>query len=395
MVLMNKQDIVSKFIEKGFQLDPHSLDFFFQNSDKIDIFLKKSNVDQQNIITKETIDSIFKTVQPNIQILKTYNTDKKTMTVENSIQFFNNRYEKMRKILSGRFELVNLISINKVTPTTKKFSVIGMIAEKDNDTKSIVVEDTTGEMKIFFDSVNNFSELLHDEVIGIVCEKDDDSIKAKSVIFPDIPLRREINKTKDDIYCIFVSDFHMDDANFNKKSFDNFLDWIGKIKYEKFYIFVLGDISSDKNKIKNFLDSLPEKHQKIFQQGDIDGQQENILSITDPCLLKLENTTLFLSHGNFLNDYMNLWNTSPEQTILNLIKKRNMNPSFDINKKIGAEDQYFLDTIPDIFVTGHFHKPGMINYKGTTIISNGSFINQPVYWMINLRTRETIKIDFT
>jgi hypothetical protein len=34
-----------------------------------------------------------------------------------------------------------------------------------------------------------------------------------------------------------------------------------------------------------------------------------------------------------------------------------------------------------------------MNYKGTTVISLGSFVGKPVFFSVNLKTREVRKID--
>ena len=77
-----------------------------------------------------------------------------------------------------------------------------------------------------------------------------------------------------------------------------------------------------------------------------------------------------------------------------MIKKRHMSPTFGYNAKLD-EEKMFIDQPADIFVIGHFHDPRIINYKGVTIISLGSFVTQPIFWAVNLKTRESIKIDLT
>jgi DNA polymerase II small subunit/DNA polymerase delta subunit B len=120
------------------------------------------------------------------------------------------------------------------------------------------------------------------------------------------------------------------------------------------------------------------------------------VTISSPTLMKIENTILILAcNGELFSEYKKIWkDKSSENIILNLLKKRHLSPIFNLNKKIYDDDIYTVDIVPDIFVSSNFDKPGYMNYKGTTIISNGSFLLEPIYWLINLKTRETIKICF-
>lgn len=389
---MKKQEIIREFLGKGYQLDPSSLDFFLKNSGKIGPFLEMMNQAKTKppIITLDFINSLFERPlrKPEIEVLRNFEQRKKTSVVDLT-RLFVDRYEKIREFFSGRANLVNLISINKISPRTKKFSLIGMVKEKDG--KNLVLEDLTGEITIF---LSEDRKIVLDEVIGVICEQDD-AIRAKDVIFPDIPLRRKIDKAKEDASCLFVSDIHMDERNFKENSYGRFLEWLNKKKFGKLYIFVLGDVSSNKEDIENFFDSLPKEAFKIFLKGEKDPELSvGDLQFSEFALIKIEkNIVSLLSHGDYLEKYSGLWKDPPEKIMLNLLRKRHIDPIFE--RRVYEEDPFILDIIPDIFVSGHFHSPGLLNYKGTTILSTGSFLTKPIFWLTNLKTRENIKLDFT
>jgi DNA polymerase II small subunit/DNA polymerase delta subunit B len=398
---MERKNIIKKFLDKGYQLDAKALDFFCQNRDRIDYFLERiKNELKEKIITFNYIQSLLKNERfIDIKILKGLKEEKKKYIIEDYIKFFNLRYKKLRKILSTRLDLINPLSINRISQKSRKFSIIGMVKEKNRGERSLLLEDLTGEITVYMEEkiFNRFEEILQDEVIGVLCEKKDNVIKVKKIIYPDIPLRREINKTKDNIQYLFISDFHMDNNLFNQRAYENFLDFIYKEK-NKLCVFILGDISSKKEDIISFFQDLPKNIFKVYQPGEIDPSLDvGDLKITNPSLVKVEDKIIVFSyHGNLLSEYSKIWsNISPEAILMNLLKKRNINPIFNLDNKIYDEDVFLLDIVPDILVTGHLHKPGILNYKGTTIISNGSFITQPIFWMVNLKTRESLKIDFT
>jgi len=396
---MEQQEIVKLFLSKGFQLDSPSLDFFSQEPSKIDSFLKEidKTPEKPSTVSLNLVKSILKE-KPKIEILKTFPQEQKNITTENAIQFFIDRYEKIKKILNGRMDLVNLVSINKISSKSKKFSIIAMVKEKISDTSSIVVEDLTGELVVRFqEKISNvIKEIVLDEVVGLVCESSSEGITVSNVVWPDLPLSRDINKTKEEIFCLFISDLHMANPNFKRESYEKFFNWISQTSYKNFYIFILGGISSKKEDLEDFFSRLPKDSEKVFLRADADPDFEEGFNITNPSLINIEGISLMLCHGKFIEKYSNIWPELPaEKIMLNLLRKRHLNPTFDSGTKISEHDYFVIDTVPDIFISGHFRNPGILNYKGTTIISNGSFITQPIFWMVNLKTRETFKLDFT
>ena len=396
---MEQQEIVKLFLNKGFQLDSPSLDFFSQDPNKITFFLEEigKSAAKPSTITLDVVKSALRG-KTQIQVLKVFPQEQKKVTTEKAIQFFIDRYEKIKKILNGRLDLINLVSINKINSKSKKFSIIAMVKEKIPGTNSLVVEDMTGELVACFQEKNLslLDQTVLDEVIGLVCEAGGDGIVVSNIIWPDIPLKRDVTQAKEDVFCLFISDLHMDSEKFNHESYKKFLSWLNQVKYDNFYIFVLGGVSSKISDMKDFFSKLPEKSERIFLRGEDDPEFSDMLNITDPSLIKIDNITLLLSHGGFLEKYSKIWpNLQPEKIMLNLLKKRHIDPVFDSCTKIFDQDYFVLDTVPDIFASGHLHSPGILNYKSTTIISNGSFLTQPIFWIINLRTRETFKLDFT
>jgi len=394
---MDKQDIINLFLKKKLQLDSEGLDFFHSNPSKIDIFLE--NLEEEaapSIINSSFIQKTLHQQKVDIEIIKKPIYKEGRVSSQEYAQYFSNRFDKISKILTKKLSLMNLMSIGKVTQKTRKFSVIGMVKDRDEGRMEATIEDPTGSLSLCFDekTTPDYKQIVLDEVIGVVCEQIE-NFKVKNVIWPDIPLRKNVAKTNKDAFCLFVSDLHMDEDGFKKDSYKKFLDWVNKANYNNFYVFVLGDVSHDKKDVNNFFGSLPVSCYKIFLKGEIDPDIDAVdLNVPNPSLIKIEDLYMLLSHGSFMEKYASMWGATPEVVMLNLLKKRHINPIFDLNAKIYEEDPFLLDIVPDIFATGHFHSPSLFNYKGVTIISTGSFVSTPAFWLVNLKTRETIRIDF-
>jgi DNA polymerase II small subunit/DNA polymerase delta subunit B len=386
---MERTEIIKKFLTKGVQITGSALDFFASNPEKADTLLSQQPR-CPSTITLEFINEVLKPSKASaVQNIKPYKEREKA-SVSDIVDFFNKRYEFFGNLLSKRLDLINLISINRVSEKVRKFSIIGMVKEKNTRNKTAVVEDKTGEIELTL-SETLLNQLVEDETVGVVCRKDD-IIYGEKVVFPDIPLQREINKTNEENYIFLISDIHMDSEQFKQKSYEKLIDWLEK-QQNKLNIFVVGDISSKKEDIANFLSDLPSTHETNIIKGDIDGDIDRD-TLPNPAFVQIENVKLFLFHNKRFNDYMSLWDT-PEQTLINLIKKRHLDPTFSINSKIYDNDPYLLDAIPDIIVAAHTHIPSVTNYKGITTVTTGSFVSQPIFWLMNLRTRETFKIDFS
>jgi len=389
---MEKDEIVRIFLEKGSQLDKDSLDYFFQNQEAIETFLHKTDL-KMPTITKEIIEGIIK--KPSVEILKQKQKEKTNYKVTDVSDYISKRYEKLHSLIIPKLENQSLVSINKIHPNLQKFSLVVVVNTKNFSEQSIDVDDHTGQTKIFLKE-NDFGQIVEDEVIGIVCEQNSQRIFGNIIIFPDIPLKKEIAKSKEEAYCLFISDFHFGHENFLNHSYEKFLEWFKKQSYEKLYICLLGDTFTDGSDLKKILMHKTKNSVVISLIGDHDVKTVADYVLTNPATIKIENVTCLLFHGDFLKPYKNQFkNLAPEQLVLNFVKKRNINPTFDFNKQIFSEDPYSIDTVPDIIACGHLHKAGQLNYKGTTILTTGSFISDPIFWLVNLKTREIIKLDFT
>ncbi|MEM7818820.1 MAG: hypothetical protein QW403_01585 [Candidatus Aenigmatarchaeota archaeon] len=386
---MERQQIIKEFLKNGFQLNPQALDYLLEKKN-INFYLeelKKSNYPL--IVTLDVLKEIEKKLTYYSEILKTPKKEDKILSVSDYTNFLSTKYEEIKKFLVKHLDLVNLISINKISPKSRKFSLIVMVKEKNENEKYLVVEDLTGEQTVYFENLSeDFNFILEDEVLGLVCEREGERIYVKKVVLPEIPLKKEISKTSEEAFCLFVSDFHMDDKNFNKKSYEKFLDWINNSLYKKLYVFFLGDISSRVEDFEEMFSNLPKGYHYTWLKGEIDPEKEEF--IESPSFLKVEKSlNLLILHPNF--DF-SFFNALPEKILLNILRKRQIPQT---QKQIYIPNPFIIDLVPDILASGHFHFPSVLNYKGTTILTTGSFLTKPVFWLVNLKTRETIKIDFT
>lgn len=360
---MDSREILRAFLQRGMQIDKISLEILTKNPQLLEGVMK---------IEKEKLPPIITPV-----FLKTLSSEpskEDRISIDALSKVLTQRYEFFQQMLSTRPELTNLVSVNKINEKLKEFSIIGVVSGKNDVVK---LEDLTGEAEFVIDP-DDAKFIMEDEVIGAVCKRDGGTNEIKQVVYPDIPLRRDVGKTRDEQHCFFISDIHMDSPKFNTQYYENFLDWLETQK--NLNLFVLGGISNNENDRKKFFNDISSMDRQHIVQ------RTNALDVVE-----IESMRILTSYAEFLNTYMNIWNET-EQLLINLLKKRNMNPI--ISPQFYNND-FLISQIPDIIALGALNRPIATNYKGTTILANGSFITEPVYWKINLKTREIFKIVFS
>lgn len=392
---MEKGEIVNFFLEKGLTLNPEGLDYFHKNPEQIDIFFERAKQleGKPTTVDIEMIKNLLETAPVEIEEIKKSAPIRKAISVDDISRILTERYEKIQRYFSNRIDLVNPISINKITQKAKRFSLVVMVREKNEREQTLEVEDLTGETIIHVDS-KMFELIVCDEVLGIVCEKKDDRIEAVSILWPDIPLKREITKIEGDVLCMFLSDLHLEE-DFEGKT-KKILREIESLGSKQAYIFLFGENASSKKTLENFVREMPSNINVIIIHNSERFEIENTLCFSSPAFLRIrKKINLLMCDKKHLSFYKELWKgRRSEEIMLNLLKMRHLDPIFKPEKAL-EEDRFIIDTVPDIFISGNFDSAGIMNYKGTTIISCGSFPSEPLYWIVNLRTRESIKINLT
>ncbi|NCS71550.1 MAG: hypothetical protein GW780_05330, partial [Candidatus Aenigmarchaeota archaeon] len=218
---MEKQEIVKLFLSHGFQLSESALSLVEENPEKTLSFIQKINP-RPFIITKDHLKDVYEEKeekQTKVKLVKKFIFQKKDIRVEDYSRYFRNIYDKVKEFLLKNPKLTGLISINKITSNTKDFSLIVLVCDKGQ--RNLLVEDLTGETHVFFNEKNEkiFDEIDADDILGLVCTKEGENIYAKDLLYPDISITREVNKTKKEIRIFYIyKPSLLCEADFNKLS---------------------------------------------------------------------------------------------------------------------------------------------------------------------------------
>ena len=267
-----KKVIIDIFLKKGILISTDLLKEIDDEEKVVKIFdlLKTKKIEEYSVIGSGLNKSISETQikdketkeeQSKVKIIYSYNEEPKKREPQDFVDYFNNRYKSIEKILKQRQELKNTVSINKISNKKEKetTSIIGIVNGKQitkNGNLLLVIEDPTGQKNVLVNKnkpelFNETKDIVLDEIIGVVGVNVDTIVFANSIIWPDIPTNKEFKKIEEEKYVLFLSDLHVGSAKFLPDDFEKFIKWInGDIGNENqkhiakniAYIFIAGDL---------------------------------------------------------------------------------------------------------------------------------------------------------
>lgn len=167
-MIMEKKEIVKKLLDNGILISPEELENIDENN--IDDFIKSKLSQRGNEIM--------------VKISK--NDVKKKLWVKDVIEFYINKLENIKKIISQKIEVV---SINKIRGLDQNSCVVGIVTEITP--RGFVIQDTTGRVEV----ISKHKPEI-DDVIGVKGISREKTIFETEIIYPDIPLSRKIGKIK-------------------------------------------------------------------------------------------------------------------------------------------------------------------------------------------------------
>ena len=387
-----QQKVVEYFLTKGYQIDTDVLNYLCTTNSNIDGFANfiEQKYPRATTIGQNQLDSFLTQTTDSIIVFKEPTAVQKPYSVDTFLTHLQKRYDFIKSLLERRLELTNLTSIGKIG-NSKHFSVIAFIREVDYENNTMMADDKTGSVIIIFKESSKLEFLFTGEVVGIVCEKKGDNIIAQNIVVPDVPIKKTITKTNKTIKCMFLSSFNSDDVV--QQFCGKYEKWLESFGSGEKYIFVLGGISKDDSKAKEILKTVPQNCRKILIGSYDKTQYEDCSILQEPTLVRLSNISILLMSGAFLKKYETRI-TNPENLIINLIKKRYLDPTYDSNHIFYENDPYLLGEIPDLIVISDMKESKSFNYKGITTLLLEDAPPKPVFWAVDLETRETIKVDF-
>lgn len=476
------QKAVSSLIAAGFQLDTQAFDFLNTLPQTEDILKlteetirkMRSTPEKPLFISRDFLEEVAKEVlleekeppplpPPSPPIMETKKvfrayakdidadvkviddpTDKicATGAIGEYLEYFQDRFRKLRKILRQRMDAKTAMSISEAlkAPVNSKVKIIGMIKEKRESKQKIFlqVEDLDANITILVSPTTNPSIvekaqiLLLDQVVCVTGFKGkNDLLIAEDFILPDIP-RKKPQRAPMPVYATLISDMHVGSEKFMEEAFKRFLLWLnGKVGNEKMkhvashvkYVIVAGDlvdgigvypnqieelaikdIYKQYQEVASFIEQIPDYIELVIIPGNHDATRKalpqpaisknyleplqearKVLSFGNPCTISLHGVEFLLYHGRSLDDIIagtpNMSFHTPDKAMKLLLQSRHLAPVYGERTLIAPEVQDYLviERVPDVFHTGHVHVQRHGVYRGVLVVNSGAWQKQTEY----------------
>ena len=339
-------------------------------------------------------------------------------TINDFARCFNDRFKKIKKILSRRHELAGSLPVAKAVKYDREVRTIGMVSEwhnTKNGHKIIEIEDEEGKCTVLIHKDSEYinENIVNDEVIGIVGKSTTkgDLLILKDLIRPDIPLNNVMEPSDSTSSVAFMSDVHVGSNTFLKTQWNRMMHWMKtEGKNELQYLVLPGDVvdgigvfpgQEEELEIEDvfeqykmlaeLLKEVPDSIQILIQPGNHDAVRpaepqptfpkaiadmfdSSSMLIGNPCYIKLEGRKILTYHGRSLDDWIGsvqgLNYENPLNTMKEMLIRRHLAPVYGGKTPLAPEKEDYLviEEVPDIFVTGHIHGAGIDMYRGVTNI---------------------------
>ncbi|UCD26516.1 MAG: DNA-directed DNA polymerase II small subunit [Candidatus Bathyarchaeota archaeon] len=393
--------------------------------------------------TRKSFRPYAKDTDANIKVLDDP-TDKvcTTGSAEEYLQYFQDRFKKIKKILRRRIDTKSAMPISEAlkAPVNSKVKIIGMVTEKRESKKRLFLkfEDLEASVTVLVphnigkEAMEKAQTLLLDQVICVSAIKGRNKLFiAKDFIWPDVP-QKTPHKASLPVYAALISDLHTGSQMFMENEFNRFVSWLNgnfgnkharnlasHVKYVviagdlvdgigvypgQMEELVIQDIYEQYREVAKLIAQIPDYIEVVIIPGNHDASRKalpqpaiprdyaeplyearKMYSLGNPCTISLHEVELLLYHGRSLDDVAavapNVSVQTPNKSMKLLLQSRHLAPIYGERTPIAPETKDFIviERVPDIFHAGHVHVLKCDTYRGTLLVNSGAWQGQTDY----------------
>ena len=350
--------------------------------------------------------------------------------VNDFANYFRARYFTMRRLIEKRNDFGKAMSIERARTLDREVRIIGMVYDKSttkNGHTMLSVEDDTGMTKVFIskDSPIASEVFVTDEVIGVIGKPNSKTqfIMAEKIVRPDIPKTHTWELSDSNSKIAFLSDVHVGSSTFLEPQWKKMVSWLkaNSVKENINYLVFPGDVvdgigvfpDQDKeldipdiyqqyDKLAEYLKEIPDHIKMVIHPGNHDAARpaepqpalnavftktfdSNILMVGNPIYLNVEGRTVLSYHGKSIDDWVAgvqyLTYEDPLRVMKEMCIRRHLAPIYGQRNALAPEkkDYMAMELVPDIFVSGHVHGAGQLQYNGVRLINASTWQSQTEY----------------
>jgi len=353
---------------------------------------------------------------------------------------FRDRYERLSSLLRGRVNHRPATAIDEMHGGSEA-AMVGLV----NDVRStasghwlVELEDTTGTFPCLVMKDREITplvdELLLDEAVAVEGTLADDGgiLFVDSMHFPDVPRTFQPETADRDVRAALISDVHVGSDEFVADGWERFADWLHTdAAADVEYLLIAGDmvegvgvypdqdeelsivdVYEQYERFNEHLKSVPGDLEVVMIPGNHDavrlaepqpGFDEDLRSIMsahdprivgNPSTVTLEGVSVLMYHGVSLDEVIaelpeeKASYDDPHRAMYQLLKKRHVAPQYGGHMRLAPEEEDYLviDSVPEVFHTGHVHKLGYGKYHGVLAVNSGC-------WQAQTAFQESVDID--
>jgi DNA polymerase II small subunit len=356
------------------------------------------------------------------------------------VAVFRDRYEKLSKQLRGRVNHRPTDAIESM-PGNSEAAMVGMVSDIRSTASGhwlVELEDTNGTFPCLVmkdrDIADLVNELLLDEVIAVDGTLADDGgiLFVDSLYFPEIPRTYEPSTADREVEAALISDVHVGSQEFEADAWHRFTDWLHTADADRVeYLLIAGDmvegvgvypnqdeeldivdIYEQYERFSEYLKEVPGDMEIIMIPGNhdavrlaepqpaFDEELRDIMTAHDarisgnPSTVTVEGVDVLMYHGVSLDEVIaelpdeKASYDEPHKPMYQLLKKRHVAPQFGGQTRLAPEEEDYLvmESVPDVFHTGHVHKLGYGKYHNVLAINSGC-------WQAQTDFQKSVNID--
>lgn len=373
--------------------------------------------------------------------------------------YFRSRFFALQRMIEKRRDFGTSTTISRALSLGRESKIIGMVYEKKetkNGHTTLVVEDETGTCTVLVskDSPCSKEMFVNDEVIGISGKPSShgDLFIANEIFRPDVPMNRTWIPSDSVASVAFLSDIHVGSSTFLESEWHRMIKWLKTNSYDMDldYLILPGDvvdgigifpgqeaelnisdIYDQYGKLSEYLKEIPDHIKIVMQPGNHDAVRlaepqpalgevftkdfdSNIILAGNPVNIEIEGRTVLSYHGKSIDDWVasvqQLNYEDPINVMKEMLTRRHLSPMYGGKTAMAPEkkDYLLVEKVPDIFVSGHVHGAGKMDYRGVKIINASAWQDQTEYQkshnfnpnpaimpVVHLGTGTTRMMDFT
>ena len=350
--------------------------------------------------------------------------------VNDFAQYFRARFFTMKRLLEKRTDFGRAMPIIKAKTVNREVRIVGIVFEKSttkNGHTILTLEDETDTMKVLISKDSEISNELfvNDEVIGVIgnTTSKGDMLIAGRIVRPDIPKGHKWEPSDSTSKVAFLSDCHVGSSTFLEPQWKKMSKWLKENAVEEginYLVFPgdvvdgigvfpdqekeldIPDIYEQYDKLAEYLKDIPDHIKMVIHPGNHDaarpaepqpalnsvftkGFDSNILMLGNPVYLEIEGRNVLTYHGKSIDDWVAsvqyLTYEDPLRVMKEMCIRRHLAPIYGARNALAPEkkDYMAMEYVPDIFVSGHVHGAGQLQYNGVRLINASTWQSQTEY----------------